>query len=417
MLVYHGSNKIVEKPNINYDKAYRDFGNGFYLTTSEEKAKCYASSFNCGGFISKYELDIEDLRILNLTEYPILSWLSIIYNKRRPNSWRLKQSTLDYLNKNFFVDLNNYDVVIGYRCDDMFNSIAEGFFNNVITVEILNKLIINNQNNVEIVLLTNRALNNLKFVGYEKVSNVIYYNKRKENFKLEFEAYAKKISDNDVDELLKNNMAKKIINNFGICMSFATKYLGFQADAFFKLFSSSIISKEYAKGNPKYTFGMSGVELAYEVLIDLGFNPKIINDYEIEKDINYWLGRVIAYIQYVNNLDFKYLAEIINLNNILEHYEELANEGLGYVNEYVLTKLVTNDSKTRLQAKRKLVNLSQAELAEKANINIRTLQQYEIKNKNINNASVSSVIKLAEAIGCNIEDILEYSVDSEEEQN
>lgn len=416
MLVYHGSKKVVEKPNNAYLKPYRDFGCGFYLSTSEEKAKGYATSYDSGGYISKYELDTDGLKVLKLTDYPILSWLSILYKNRKLNKRRLKESTLEYLNKNFFIDITKYDVVIGYRCDDMCFSIAEAFFNNVITVDTLDKLIIQSNENIEVALLSNRAIDKLKFIGYEKVDNVIYYKKREKNFELEFSRFAKLQSDTDVGELLRNNTAKKMINNLGICISFACKYLGFQADEFFKLFSSSIISIEYAKANPKYIYGMSGVELAYEVLYDLGFNPKNVDDYEIEKDANYWVGRVIGYIRYVNDYSYKYLAEIINLNSLLDHFEELVNEGLGYINEYVFTNLVSTDTKSRLQVKRKLVDLSQSELAQKANINIRTLQQYEIKNKNINNASVTSVIRLADAIGCKIDDILEYSLEKEEEE-
>lgn len=416
MYLYHGSKLIVEKPKIIHEKPYRDFGNGFYLSLSEEKAKEYASSFASGGYVSKYELETNDLRVLKLTDYPILSWLSILYKNRKLNKRRLKESTVDYLNKNFYIDLNKYDVVIGYRCDDMCFSLSEAFFNNVMTVDNLNKLMSITNDNLEVALLTDKALDRLKFIGYEEVDNVIYYKKRVQTFEQEFARFAKLQSNTPVDELLKNNTAKKMINNLGICMSFACKYLDFQPNEFFKLFSSSNVSIEYAKANPKYIYGMSGIELAYEALIDLGFSPKDIDDYEIEKDLNYWLGRVIGYMQYINNYSYKYLAEIINLNSLLDHHEELASEGLGYINEYVFTNLVNGDSKSRLQSKRKLVDLSQSQLALKANINVRTLQQYEIKNKNINNASVKSVMKLAEAIGCKIDDILEYSLDKEDEE-
>ena len=416
MLLYHGSKKVVERPNFSYNKAYRDFGNGFYLTINENKAKSYASSSNLTpGIISKYEFDTDGLRVLNLTEYPILSWLAILYNYHKPNKKRLRENTLEYLNKNFYIDVKKYDVVIGYRCDDMWYSIVEAFFNNVISVDFINKLIIKNNENTEVVLLTDKAINKLKFIGYEEVDNNYYYKNRYNNFKIEFSRYVKQLTEDDVEVLLKNNTAKKMINNFGICMSFACKYLGFQANEFFKLFASSKISIEYAKANPKYIYGMSGVELAYEILIDLGFDPKNVNDYELDKDINFWAGRILAYIQYMHNYDFKFLAEIINVNLLLDHFEELSNQTLSSTDEYIFKNLVSQDSKSRLQSRRKIVELSQTELAEKANINVRTLQQYEIKSKNINNASITNVMKLAEALGCKAEDILEYITDEEDE--
>lgn len=51
--------------------------------------------------------------------------------------------------------------------------------------------------------------------------------------------------------------------------------------------------------------------------------------------------------------------------------------------------------------------LSQSELARKSGINLRTLQDYEQKHKNINNAKAITVHKLSKILNCNIEDILD----------
>lgn len=40
---------------------------------------------------------------------------------------------------------------------------------------------------------------------------------------------------------------------------------------------------------------------------------------------------------------------------------------------------------------------------------MRTLQQYELKAKDIDKASVQTVLALSNALGCEIEDIIEYS--------
>ena len=66
-----------------------------------------------------------------------------------------------------------------------------------------------------------------------------------------------------------------------------------------------------------------------------------------------------------------------------------------------------NDSISRLQKQRRICGYSQRELAEEASVNIRTLQQYELKTKDINKASVQSVLALASALGCQIDDLLE----------
>ena len=42
MLVYHGSYKIIEKPDIKYSQKYLDFGPGFYVTEFKEQAERWA---------------------------------------------------------------------------------------------------------------------------------------------------------------------------------------------------------------------------------------------------------------------------------------------------------------------------------------------------------------------------------------
>ena len=78
MKLYHGSNVEVKNPDLNYSNRGRDFGNGFYLTSSLEQAKSWAKHrthiYNEGKpTVSVYELDDkcdeEYPRILSEKEY------------------------------------------------------------------------------------------------------------------------------------------------------------------------------------------------------------------------------------------------------------------------------------------------------------------------------------------------------------
>ena len=64
---------------------------------------------------------------------------------------------------------------------------------------------------------------------------------------------------------------------------------------------------------------------------------------------------------------------------------------------------------SRLQHQRKRCGYSQKELAERSGVNLRTLQQYELKAKDINKASVRTVRSLANVLGCRVEALLEYA--------
>jgi len=63
-------------------------------------------------------------------------------------------------------------------------------------------------------------------------------------------------------------------------------------------------------------------------------------------------------------------------------------------------------AQTKLQKVRLAAGLSQSQLAAKAGISLRTLQHYEIGDKDIRKAAVDKVLALAEALECDIKEII-----------
>lgn len=61
---------------------------------------------------------------------------------------------------------------------------------------------------------------------------------------------------------------------------------------------------------------------------------------------------------------------------------------------------------TKLKAIRQRKGYTQKETAEKAEVNFRMYQSYEQGYKNINHAKIDTVKKIATALGCGMEDIL-----------
>lgn len=61
---------------------------------------------------------------------------------------------------------------------------------------------------------------------------------------------------------------------------------------------------------------------------------------------------------------------------------------------------------TNLKLIRTSKNLTRFELSKKSGVSARTIEGYEQGLKNINNAPVTNVLKLANALNCKIEDIL-----------
>lgn len=74
MLIYHGSEFVIEKPEYGKGKPHNDYGRGLYCTENIELAKEWSCDENHDGYANFYELNLEGLNILNLNsdEYNIL---------------------------------------------------------------------------------------------------------------------------------------------------------------------------------------------------------------------------------------------------------------------------------------------------------------------------------------------------------
>jgi len=180
--VYHGSDKIIKKPTFGEGRKNNDFGLGFYCTESEELAKEWAVSSLRNGFANKYTLNTEYMKILNLNspKYTVLNWIAVLVEHRlfsikTPIARRARQ----YLIDNFGVNVNAYDIIIGYRADDSYFDYAESFLNNSISVEQLARAMKLGKLGEQIVIKSEYAFSCLKFEGYEIAKKEIFYVFRK----------------------------------------------------------------------------------------------------------------------------------------------------------------------------------------------------------------------------------------------
>ncbi len=180
--IYHGSEKNIIKPIFGEGKKNNDFGLGFYCTKDINLAKEWAVSSLKDGFANKYILNIEYLKILNLnsSEYTILNWIAILvehrlFSLKTPVAQRAKK----YLIDNFGINVNAYDVIIGYRADDSYFDYAESFLNNSITVEQLAKAMKLGKLGEQIVIKSQYAFSCLTYDGFEIAKKEEFYEYRK----------------------------------------------------------------------------------------------------------------------------------------------------------------------------------------------------------------------------------------------
>ena len=178
--LYHGSSNIIEKPVFGYGKKYNDYGLGFYCTDSIEMAKEWGVSLNQGGYANCYELDCTGLTILDLNDskYCILHWLAVLLKKREFDSTSaLAAEAKEYLLKNFSVNYEEYDAIIGYRADDSYFSFAQDFVNGTISFRQLNNAMHLGKLGQQFVLKSKNAFDSIKFKGYETAEYDIWYQK------------------------------------------------------------------------------------------------------------------------------------------------------------------------------------------------------------------------------------------------
>jgi len=179
--LYHGSDKIVECPELGKGSAKNDYGQGFYCTAHFELACEWASkNETVNGYANEYILDITDLKVLDLSDpaYNILDWITLlIQNRTFTSASPISEQAKQYLFENFSIDASDYDVIKGYRADDSYFSFARDFVNNTISVQQLAKAMKLGKLGIQYMLRTEKAFEKLTYVGSHKVDSTIYYAK------------------------------------------------------------------------------------------------------------------------------------------------------------------------------------------------------------------------------------------------
>lgn len=180
-IIYHGSDHVIMKPTSQEGNSRNDFGRGFYCTEEMELAKEWACKKGTDGFVNIYHLNLEGLKICNLTEdkYHILHWLALLARYR--SYWQKKsiaEQAKEYLKDHYLIDLSDYDVIIGYRADDSYFSFAQDFVMGTISIQTLSEAMRLGKLGEQIVIKSEKAFNQLHYEGCEISLAEEYYVKK-----------------------------------------------------------------------------------------------------------------------------------------------------------------------------------------------------------------------------------------------
>lgn len=195
LIIYHGSQQIVEIPEFGIGKNYNDYGQGFYCTESMELAKEWACPVKNDGYSNKYIMHFDGMNVMHLTkgEFNILNWLAILLAHRKFDiTSPVGNNARDFILERFMPDTTGVDVMIGYRADDSYFSFAEDFVNNTISLRDLNLAMQLGTLGEQVVLLSERSFKQIEFIEYEVADYREYYYKRAERDRNARAAYANK---------------------------------------------------------------------------------------------------------------------------------------------------------------------------------------------------------------------------------
>ena len=191
-------------------------------------------------------------------------------------------------------------------------------------------------------------------------------------------------------------------------LDFAVYDLKYNITHFFELFIQSGVAERFGKGDFSILAGKSGVEVAYEVLDKMNINIEYVEPrYTMERSAEYWTGWALAYYQWETSLSFKEIVEYIPIHYVRALYSTYHEMVIRHFVDKMNDLYLSAKPDTNLKRKRNQAGFSQKELAELSGVPMRTIQQYEQRQKNINKAQVEYLLKLSTALCCEVESLIE----------
>lgn len=194
----------------------------------------------------------------------------------------------------------------------------------------------------------------------------------------------------------------------GRMLDFATHDLGYSLGKFYELFLASGVADRFGAGDYTVLVGKSGVELAYDVLEQSGIQViRVKPNYPVDRSVEYWTGWALAYYQWETGLTFEEIDAYIPIQRVSDLYHPFHEMDIRQFSDKMNELYRSAKPDTNLKLYRKKAGLTQKELADASGVPLRTIQQYEQRQKNINKAQAEYLVMLARVLCCDVEALLE----------
>lgn len=142
MELYHGSPNKEFTPQFGFGEDRHDYGRGFYLTENLDLAKewavCNPNTEN--GWVHKYTLDCQNLKILDFEKLGIFPWMAEVMKHRDADSSRRYKVLSKKFIEKYGICTSGYDVIRGWRADASYFYITKAFVRDEVDIDILEEL-------------------------------------------------------------------------------------------------------------------------------------------------------------------------------------------------------------------------------------------------------------------------------------
>ncbi len=199
LILFHGTYNKKVVPTYGYGDDKLDYGRGFYLTNNSELAKewavCKPDATN--GWVHKYELDIDGLKILDFQKESVLAWLAELMKHRdASDTKRYRMLAKKFIDK-YGIDTSKYDVIKGWRANASYFYIAKEFVKDNIDVDILEELLSLGGLGIQYCLKSELAFSKLKEIENEL-------------FAVDYAEFNEKYNDRDI---IARKKMKELVNS------------------------------------------------------------------------------------------------------------------------------------------------------------------------------------------------------------
>lgn len=201
---------------------------------------------------------------------------------------------------------------------------------------------------------------------------------------------------------------EEAVNNMGEMLEYADEICSMTPKSALQYFIISGFASRFEKGDPAVLCGLSGTELFQRILESCGLLVPADADWPVSYSPGTacWWGQFLALYQWRSGLPFHMIEKALKEEDLIRLYPALHTVSEEKTLEELDRLIRLRNRQTRLSAYRKRLEMTQKELAEKSGVSLRTIEEYEIRRKDIRKAAAGTVSALASTLNCPVTDLL-----------